>query len=85
MWTAQAAVGRGDLPVTVRAPGGQRLFGLLDPSRTWTRAGTPPEFLCDLWVDSPAPGASVSVSRPVTVRGQAVAFEANVEWEPPVG
>lgn len=81
VWSAQAAVGRGDLPVTVRAPGGQRLFGQLDPARTWTRAGTPPEFLCDLWIDTPARGASLRAAQPVVVRGQAVAFEANVEWE----
>ncbi|MFW5471788.1 Gmad2 immunoglobulin-like domain-containing protein [Knoellia sp. CPCC 206450] len=81
VWTAQAAVGRGDLPVTVRTPGGQRLFGHLDPARVWTRASTPPEFLCDLWVDSPAPGASVRATQPVVVRGQAVAFEAALEWD----
>ena len=81
VWTAQAAVGRGDLPVTVRAPGAQRLFGHLDPARVYTRAGTPPEFLCDIWVDSPAPGASLAASRPVVVRGQAVAFEAALEWD----
>ncbi|KGN29127.1 hypothetical protein N798_16055 [Knoellia flava TL1] len=81
VWSAQAAVGRGDLPVTVRAAGGQRLFGQLDPARTWTRAGTPPEFLCDIWVDSPARGASVRVTQPVVVRGQAVAFEAALKWD----
>ncbi|MDT0215499.1 Gmad2 immunoglobulin-like domain-containing protein [Rothia sp. ARF10] len=81
VWTAQAAVGRGDLPVTLRAPGGQRLFGLLDPSRTWTRAGTPPELLCDIWIDSPAPRSSARATQPVVVRGQAVAFEANLEWD----
>lgn len=81
VWTAQAAVGRGDLPVEVRSAGVGLLLGHLEPSRTYTRASTPPEALCDIWVDAPAPGASVSASRAVVVRGQAVAFEANVEWQ----
>ncbi|WP_404382028.1 Gmad2 immunoglobulin-like domain-containing protein [Knoellia locipacati] len=81
VWTAQAAVGRGDLPVEVRSATPGLLLGHLEPSRTFTRASTPPDALCDIWLDAPAPGASVSASRPVVARGQAVAFEANVEWE----
>ncbi|GAA4124656.1 hypothetical protein GCM10022415_30920 [Knoellia locipacati] len=81
VWTAQAAVGRGDLPVTVQSGSPGLLLGFVDPSRTFTRAGTPADALCDIWLDSPTPGASVDVARAVVVRGQAVAFEANVEWE----
>jgi len=81
VWTAQAAVGRGDLPVTVRSGSPGLLLGFVDPSRTFTRAGTPADALCDIWVDTPVPGSSVDSARPVLVRGLAVAFEANVEWE----
>lgn len=81
VWTAQGAVGRGDLPVSLTTPSGGRLLGQLDPAAEYTRAGTPPEALCDIWVDSPSPGASLRASEPVVVRGQAVVFEANVEWE----
>lgn len=81
VWTAQGAVGRGDLPVSFTTPSGGRLLGQLDPATRFTRAATPPEALCDIWVDSPSPGASLRASDPVVVRGQAVVFEANVEWE----
>ncbi|WP_353953414.1 Gmad2 immunoglobulin-like domain-containing protein [Knoellia sp. S7-12] len=81
VWTAQGAVGRGDLPVTLSTPGGGQILGQLDPATPFTRASTPPETLCDLWVDTPSPGVTVRAAEPVLVRGQAVAFEANVEWE----
>lgn len=81
VWTAQGAVGRGDLPVTIRTTGGGQLLGQVTSSKPFTRAATPPDALCDIWIDDPAPGAAVPVDKPVIVRGQAVAWEANVEWE----
>jgi len=81
VWSAQGAVGRGDLPVSIGPEGGGKLLGHLDPSTPFTRAATPPEALCDIWVDSPSPGASVRAAQPVVVRGQAVAFEATLEWD----
>lgn len=81
VWTAQGAVGRGDLPVALSAPGADQILGQLDPATRFTRASTPPEALCDLWVDTPSPGVTVRAAEPVLVRGQAVAFEATVEWE----
>lgn len=81
VWTAQGSVGRGDLPVSIVPAGGGTLLGQLDSSKPFTRAATPPDALCDIWVDEPAPGATMAASRAVTVRGQAVAWEANVEWD----
>ncbi|KRE43385.1 Gmad2 immunoglobulin-like domain-containing protein [Knoellia sp. Soil729] len=81
VWTAQAAVGRGDQPVTIRPGDGGELLGRLSSAKPFTRAGTAPEALCDIWVDTPAPGATLAPSKPVVVRGQAVAFEATVEWQ----
>lgn len=80
VWTALAAVGRGDLPVELNAGDGP-LLGRIDPSRAFTRSSTPADALCDIWIDTPSPSASVGSSRPVVVRGQAVAWEATVEWE----
>jgi hypothetical protein len=80
-WSAQGAVGRGDLPVSIVPVNGGKLLGQLDSSGPFTRAATPPDALCDIWVDSPAPSATVAQSKPVVVRGQAVAFEATVEWQ----
>ncbi|MFC7489132.1 MULTISPECIES: Gmad2 immunoglobulin-like domain-containing protein [unclassified Knoellia] len=81
VWTAQGAVGRGDVPVSIRPASGGELLGHLESSTRFTRAATPPEALCDIWVDDPSPGATLPLARAVSVRGQAVAFEANVEWE----
>ena len=81
VWTAQAAVGRGDLPVTFTTGSPGLLLDRLDPSRAFTRATTAPGALCDIWVDDPAPGAALRAASPVSVKGQAVAFEAHVQWE----
>lgn len=81
VWSAQGAVGRGDLPVSIVPVGGGKLLGQLDSSKPFTRAATPPDALCDIWIDGPSPGATLVQSTSVVVRGQAVAFEANVEWQ----
>lgn len=81
VWTAQGAIGRGDVPVRIAPEGGGRLLGQVGTGTNFTRASTPPNALCDLWIDSPSPGSSVRASESGKVRGQAVAWEANVEWE----
>lgn len=81
VWTAQGAVGRGDLPVTMRPVGDGALLGRIAASSPFTRAATAPDALCDIWIDDPAPGAALPASKAVTIRGQAVAWEANVEWQ----
>lgn len=48
VWTAQGAVGRGDLPVSFQPADGGQLLGRLDSSTRFTRAATPPEALCDI-------------------------------------
>lgn len=80
-WTAQAAVGRGDTPVRITSDDGDPLLGHVSTDTSLTRAATPPESLADLWIDDPGPGAALRGGGPVTVTGQAVAFEATVEWE----
>ncbi len=81
VWTAQGAVGRGDVPVRITTAGGGQLLGHVGTGSSFTRSSTPQDDLCDIWIDTPSPGASVRASDPLVVRGQAVAFEANVEWE----
>jgi hypothetical protein len=81
VWTAQAALGRGDVPVRITTDSGGVLLGHVATGAAFTRAATPPDALCDIWVDSPAPGATLGSSQPLVVSGQAVAFEANLEWE----
>lgn len=81
VWTAQGAVGRGDLPVSISPTNRGELLGHVSSSEPFTRAATPPDALCDIWIDDPAPGGAVPADEPLVVRGQAVAFEANVEWQ----
>ncbi|PKW28184.1 Gmad2 immunoglobulin-like domain-containing protein [Phycicoccus duodecadis] len=71
-WTAQAVLGRGNLPVTVRA-GGQVLRVVTRPpaDQWWT-------VLADVWITSPTAGAVVPAGRPVVVRGEASVFEASL-------
>lgn len=73
-WTAQAVLGRGNLPVTVRA-GGQVLRVVTRPARDqgWT-------VLADVWVTSPTTGSVVPAAGPVVVRGEASVFEAALSW-----
>lgn len=72
-WTAQAVLGRGNLPVTVRA-GGDDLRVVTRPptDQSWT-------VLTDVWVTGPLSGATVR-SGPVVVRGEASVFEAALSW-----
>lgn len=78
-WTAQAVLGEGDVPVTLRTQGGDDLFGH-EPPATLTRAATPDDALCDIWVDHPAPDLSL-LPGPLVAQGQAVAFEGTVQWQ----
>ncbi|MEO7268655.1 MAG: Gmad2 immunoglobulin-like domain-containing protein, partial [Knoellia sp.] len=81
VWTAQGAVGRGDVPVRITTAGDGQLLGHVATGSSFTRSSTPQNDLCDIWIDNPSPGASVRASDPLVVRGQAVAWEATVEWE----
>lgn len=73
-WTAQAVLGRGNLPVTVRS-GGQVLRVVTRPAadQWWS-------VLADVWVTSPTDGAVVPAAGPVVVRGEASVFEAALTW-----
>ncbi len=74
-WTAQAVLGRGNLPVTVRADGAT--LGVVTRPATdewWT-------VLTDVWVTEPVSGAVLPGGRPVQVRGEASVFEGALSWE----
>lgn len=85
VWTAQAALQKGNVPVRFTVDGADApLFGSIPTAgRTFTR---PPaervyEDLAAIWVTSPRPDQLVSATEPVTVTGQAIVFEATVSWE----
>ncbi|HEV7196870.1 MAG TPA: Gmad2 immunoglobulin-like domain-containing protein [Pedococcus sp.] len=84
VWTAQAAVGQGPIPVHFTiADGSTALFGRFPTSHTYTRPGTTDlgTDLAPLWVTSPARGAVLAASAPVVVQGEAIVFEATVGWQ----
>ena len=84
VWTVQAAVGQGALPVRITVPGDAALAPGLSSTRTWNRPTDPVEvasILSPVWVDEPYRGEVVTAGRPLTVKGVASTFEATVEWE----
>ncbi len=84
VWTVQAAVGQGALPVRITVPGDRELAPGLSSTRTWNRPADVIEVastLAPIWVDQPFRGEVVEAGRPLTVKGVASTFEATVEWE----
>ncbi len=84
VWTAQAAVGRGTIPVRfVLADGSEAIFGTQPVDRTYNRPASRDlyhEDLAPIWVNSPTRGQELG-SGPVTVTGEASVFEATVSWQ----
>jgi hypothetical protein len=79
VYTAQAAVGRGRLPVQLLVDGehSDTVLGVATPEPL--SAGNADDVLAPVQIDSPADGATVDGTFSVT--GRASAFEANVQWE----
>lgn len=85
VYTAQAAVGRGDLPVRfVVTDGAKTLFGSLPVSSSWRRADLGVR-LAAIWVDVPGRGQALPPGRPVTVKGIASVFEGALAWRVTTG
>lgn len=84
VWTAQAAVNQGNLPVRfMLADGSTRLAGDLSAGQTYTRATDDVAswaILSPIWIDSPGRGQTLPAGK-VTVSGVASTNEANVQWE----
>lgn len=81
VYTAQAAVGQGDLPVRFEVPAGSGpLLGAYPADRSWTRSSFPEVTLADIWVNDPGPGVLLPAGKAVTLSGDAVAFEAQLSW-----
>jgi len=83
VYSAQAAVGEGRLPVQLLIDGKHTDTVLGVPASEPLAAANPDDALAPVQVDAPEQGATVS--SPVTVTGRAAAFEANVVWEVMVG
>lgn len=85
VWTAQAAVGKGTIPVTFEiADGSSAMFGQYPAADRYNRPATRDEYYRDLapiWITAPARDQVLPSGKPVVVKGEATVFEANVRWE----
>jgi len=79
VYSAQAAVGKGRLPVQLLINGQHSDTVLGVPASEPLAAANPDDVLAPVQVDDPANGATVSQT--FTVSGRAATFEANVVWE----
>lgn len=84
VWTAQAAVGQGAVPVRfVVSDGSDRLFGRFPTDRDYNRPASTDlyyEDLAPIWVNSPTRG-QVLDGADVVVSGEATTFEGAFSWE----
>lgn len=84
VWTAQAAVGKGTIPVTFAvADGSAKLFGAYPAVERYNRPPSSSSYddLAPIWITSPGRDARLPSGKPVVVKGEATVFEATVSWE----
>jgi len=84
VWTAQAAIQDGNLPVRITVQGAPaRLFGTISTDQPFTRppGGESWRDLAPIWVVSPNRDEVLPRSKPVVVKGQATVFEATLAWQ----
>jgi hypothetical protein len=84
VWTAQAALGQGTIPVKFAVAGGSaRLFGTYPTAQTYNRP--PPtlqyEVLAPIWITSPVRDQVFSKGATVLATGQSCAFEGTTHWQ----
>lgn len=84
VWTAQAAVGEGTIPVRFEvAEGSGQLFGRLPTDRDYNRPASRDlyyEDLAPIWITSPTREQVIS-GDDVVVSGEATVFEGTYQWE----
>lgn len=84
VWTAQAAIGQGNIPVKfVVADGSTKLFGTYGTDKTYLRPAKDLQFedLAPIWISSPDRDQVLPASAPVVVSGESCAFEATTQWQ----
>jgi Immunoglobulin-like domain of bacterial spore germination len=84
VWTAQAAVGQGTIPVKfVLADGSQKLFGTYPTDQTYNRPAKALQYqdLAPIWILSPERGKVFAAGAPVVANGESCAFEATTQWQ----
>jgi hypothetical protein len=84
VWTAQAAVAKGAVPVKfVVANGSTKLFGTYPTTRTYNRPAKDLHYrdLAPIWITSPARGQVLPAGTAVVAKGESCAFEATTQWQ----
>jgi len=84
VWTAQAAVGQGTIPVKLMVTGGSStLFGTYPTSQTYNRPAKDLQYqdLAPIWITAPDRGHVYKAGTSVVVTGESCAFEATTRWQ----
>jgi len=84
VWTAQAAIGQGTIPVKlVIADGSTKLFGTYGTDKTYNRPTKELQYedLAPIWILSPERGKVFPAGASVVANGESCAFEATTQWE----
>jgi hypothetical protein len=84
VWTAQAAVGQGPIPVKFAvADGSKMLFGTYPTTKTYNRPAKDLLYqdLAPIWITSPERDQVLPGGAPVVAKGQSCAFEGNTQWQ----
>lgn len=79
VWTAQAAVGKGDLPVRVVTADGSQILGR-HASGLVAQRDPAWEVLGPIWILSPADNTPAAAAKGWTVTGEASVYEGALEW-----
>ncbi|MGW5238226.1 Gmad2 immunoglobulin-like domain-containing protein [Monashia sp. NPDC004114] len=84
VWTVQAALAQGALPVRITVPHDADLAPGLPSTAVYNRPTDQIEVLtvvAPVWIDQPYRGQVLKAGRPLDVSGLASTFEANVQWQ----
>ena len=84
VWTAQAAIGQGTIPVKfVVADGSPKLFGTYATNKTFNRPTKEQQYedLAPIWILSPERDKVFAAGAPVVANGESCAFEGTTQWE----
>jgi hypothetical protein len=83
VWTAQAAVGRGNIPVKFDASGATKMFGTYSTAQTYNRPAAAEQYqvLAPIWITSPVHNQVLRTGASVVAAGQSCAFEGTTAWQ----
>lgn len=83
VWTAQAAVGQGRIPVRFELASGREVAPGLSADATYSVPTGMDQYseIATIWIDHPSQGEVLEAGRPVMARGVGTVFEATVAWQ----